>query len=67
MKAVKCPICKGSGKALRKGCKPTKIIGHFTLLAAIMNEITCHGCGGKGWVEVSEGDCSPWYRICPII
>jgi DnaJ-class molecular chaperone len=38
MKAELCPVCKG--------------LGTFTRLDN--SEKTCHGCGGKGWVEVHE-------------
>ncbi len=36
-----CPVCKGTGKIRKKTGypEPTK---------------TCHGCGGKGWVEVGR-------------
>ena len=41
MRAVKCPVCNGSGKYEKK---------------------TCHGCNGKGWVEVTENyPPYPWY------
>lgn len=46
--AEKCPICEGNGKLLAKDwpqiCRPD---GSPT--------ITCHGCGGKGWVEIAFG------------
>jgi len=35
-----CPICLGSGKIACECGSGTKV---------------CHGCGGKGWVEVSDG------------
>jgi len=41
-RAVICPVCGGTGK-VRKGsfsCNP--------------REVTCHGCHGRGWVEVSD-------------
>lgn len=39
-----CPVCKGSGKYKK----------YFTTFStgAIYTEMTCHGCGGKGWVVV---------------
>ena len=44
MKAERCPVCYGSGKyqtgADIGGTNPTVT--------------TCHGCGGKGWVEVQS-------------
>lgn len=39
MRAVRCPVCNGSGK---------------------YNGETCHGCGGKGWVEVHGNYPYPW-------
>lgn len=40
---VLCPVCKGSGKITPEndGCPTT-----------VPQDKTCHGCGGKGWVEV---------------
>jgi len=46
MKASLCPVCMGKGiiyGIAETGTMPTQ---------------TCHGCGGKGWVEVS--DCAPF-------
>jgi len=40
-KAVVCPVCGGTGKVVER---------KFT----DVREKTCHGCGGLGWVEVSE-------------
>lgn len=42
----KCPICGGKGQIqdetqLTTTCPSTK---------------TCHGCGGKGWVEVQDNE-----------
>lgn len=45
MKAVLCPVCGGRGTIMDYG-NP-----NFT--SAII-EVTCRGCGGKGWVEVHE-------------
>ncbi len=44
-KAVLCPVCQGSG-----------VVAERTDLGAtlIYNTKTCHGCYGRGWVEVSE-------------
>lgn len=42
MKASLCPVCNGQGVVFgiaETGTMPTQ---------------TCHGCKGKGWVEVSE-------------
>ena len=46
MKAVICPVCEGKGQI-----KDAEIMGPE------VTEITtklCHGCSGKGWVEVNE-------------
>ena len=45
--AEKCPICEGKGKIPR-------------LDGWNCHEDACHGCGGKGWVEVADGPC---YRL----
>ena len=45
-RAVKCPICHGSGKEPKEGLYPK--------LDDLGHEKKCHGCGGKGWVEVSS-------------
>jgi len=37
-----CPICHGRGKIRNPEDITTPM------------EITCHGCGGKGWIEVSN-------------
>lgn len=42
MKAVSCPVCKGHGRL------PMRAINTDNELAR------CHGCQGKGWVEVSD-------------
>ena len=46
MKAVLCPVCGGSGEVADKHNKAATT--------------TCHGCGGKGWVEVQD-DNPPTY------
>lgn len=44
-KAVKCPICDGTGQV------PSVDEVIFS------DELdTCHGCEGRGWVEVAEAD-----------
>jgi len=40
-KAVMCPVCGGTGKVYEQ---------RYTAA----EEKPCHGCGGLGWVEVSE-------------
>jgi len=46
MKAVLCPVCNGSGTY------------HYPL-SQVTNQI-CHGCEGKGWVEVGEEEKNPF-------
>ena len=43
----KCPVCNGTGK-LETGKLETPD-----------DLIPCHGCGGKGWIEVSDVPCLP--------
>ena len=49
--AVKCPICEGSGK----------------VLDSLGKSQVCHGCGGRGWVEVRDTPPypSPWWPEPP--
>jgi DnaJ-class molecular chaperone len=43
MKAELCPVCQGKGGAIPNwDCWDYKTL------------VRCHGCGGRGWVEVSE-------------
>jgi len=42
-KAVICPVCGGTGKIRKKG---------FSFYDP--RDVTCHGCHGRGWVEVSD-------------
>lgn len=44
-KAVKCPICGGSGKLLKGNG------GEYMVVE--VNYERCHGCDGRGWVEVN--------------
>jgi len=44
-RAVKCPICGGSGKLVKgNGWQSSAVEANYE---------TCHGCNGRGWVEVS--------------
>jgi len=56
-KAVLCPVCNGSGQyeysSYSNGTSAIKTISQ-----------PCHGCNGKGWVEVAE-EPQPYY-IDPI-
>ena len=46
MKAVLCPVCKGDGHL-----KDAEIMGtEATKITAKL----CHGCVGRGWVEVQD-------------
>lgn len=59
--AEKCPVCNGSGKYWLSTPESTNA-GYY---------ITCHGCGGKGWIEVSDEPIKtcpcpyPWYPWYP--
>jgi DnaJ-class molecular chaperone len=43
-KAVLCPVCGGRGN----------IRDEHDMQTAGLLEKTCHGCGGRGWVEVGR-------------
>lgn len=45
-KAQLCPVCRGTGKVM----EPIK--GNFVVPNDDPPEVTCHGCGGTGWVTV---------------
>lgn len=49
MKAVRCPVCEGVGvfRGVSDGTQ------------TVVPEYSCHGCKGKGWVEVSEVEGIP--------
>lgn len=46
-RAVLCPVCEGSGHA-----QPPD---YFT------DMVDCHGCGGKGWVQVDDTPPRPYW------
>lgn len=52
MQAVICPVCNSRGK----------VPADDSSTAA---EKECHGCGGRGWVEVGSADYYPPVRIFP--
>lgn len=54
MKAVICPVCDGTGVCANT---PTKKGETTTIYSCNI----CHGCDGKGWVEVQE-DCHYIYH-----
>lgn len=55
-KAVICPICNGTG-----GWIPPPPEGSSMV---ITTPFLCHGCAGKGWVEVTEdAPCPPYCSL----
>lgn len=50
----KCPICNGSGKV-------TSV--NDGISTAVPMDIICHGCGGKGWIEIA--DTIPSFPVQP--
>ena len=62
MKASLCPVCNGDGQlkdAIFEGPETTKITMRL-----------CHGCNGKGWVEVQEIHVPPHgetYEFIPFV
>lgn len=56
MHAEKCPICGGAGQL--------QGINDLSGSAANPPTRTCHGCGGKGWVEVRD-DKPEWVITTP--
>ena len=54
MKAVICPICNGTGKITKTTAGTAG--GTFA--------VDCHGCGGRGWVEVAD-DPEPYIPCYP--
>jgi len=58
VKAVLCPVCDGSGSLWNDVDVPPPITGTL--------QEWCHGCVGKGWVEVQEdcpGFCGELYTV----
>ena len=51
MKAVRCPICNGTGIYVKDSKEYMGTWG------------TCHGCDGKGWVEVQENPIVTYYTF----
>ena len=42
-----CPVCKGTGKYKSiENCNYTSCTQYI--------EQTCHGCGGRGWIVITE-------------
>ena len=57
MHAEKCLVCNGAGTIA------PPVTGTST--TAIPMATPCHGCDGKGWVEVGEEYIRPVYPQCP--
>ena len=53
MKTVLCPVCLGKGRIPDESFKG----------ATSPIDKQCHGCAGKGWVEVHEDIAIPGYYI----
>ena len=55
-----CPVCQGRGSIKNRT---------YTCLSTIIENLEdrCHGCQGKGWVEVSDekSESYPAYYIVP--
>jgi hypothetical protein len=54
--AEKCPVCGGTGEVFKE-----------TGTSAGKAATACHGCGGRGWVEVQDGAqyySVPYYYPC---
>lgn len=50
-----CPVCKGSGR-YRKVIDPLGMGYKNTSIGICSYETNCHGCNGKGWVVIPDGD-----------
>ena len=58
-KAVTCPVCLGSGNKNRLLYDRGKEVTG--------KDETCHGCSGKGWVEVGGDYMTWWPGVSPPI
>jgi hypothetical protein len=61
-KAVLCPVCNGTGTILKTPMDNST--------SGATYHATCHGCGGKGWVEVADEVApyqpyTPWWEYQP--
>ncbi len=52
--AVKCPVCEGVGGLIQAIAAEFEDSAAATIASETIKE--CHGCDGRGWVEVSDGD-----------
>ena len=44
-----CPVCKGLGKVFDE-----TMMDYGITTPNIYNKVNCHGCNGKGWVQVED-------------
>ena len=54
MKAVRCPVCAGTGTYW---VMPDE--EEYSADVSVGSYRACHGCGGKGWVEVHDEQANP--------
>ncbi len=47
--AERCPVCYGGGQLNKGFWEPSRVT-----VPVVPSMQVCHGCGGKGWVEVSD-------------
>lgn len=59
MKPAICPVCEGRGSVSDPTGYGSSCSGFYTKV--------CHGCGGKGWVEVGEQCGCPNCKGCKEI
>jgi hypothetical protein len=62
-----CPVCKGKGYLQEI---VTTDFGRDTTSppsqeSSTLTQRVCHGCNGRGWVEVSDYPCYPYYPYYP--
>ena len=56
--AVLCPVCNGSGNI-------TPSVSNGS--TAMPTSHTCHGCSGKGWIEIDDDSTQyVWSGTCPL-
>lgn len=58
--AEKCPVCEGRGTVdTPDPAKARTMRNVLTAVAELGPVKSCHGCDGKGWVQVGKGDPGP--------
>lgn len=62
MHAERCPLCLGTGN---KNGIVTFVLSQLTVPEIDDNGTTpiCHGCGGRGWVEVADESFTDYEEI----